>query len=811
MRAGPVARALRGGLTRRRIQTLVIGLVLLISTGASVLALAIVVDSNAPFNKAFAAQHGADAVATVDSAKATAAQLAATSHAAGVTAAAGPFAETTISGTVSSQPGCEPGPNSPCIVGGALPSLTIAGRTSPGGPVDDITLQHGRWATKPGQIVLDSSSGSGGGYQVGLPVGTKIKISSARGHPTLTVVGIASSVTATADGWVTPAEIAQLQPQGAPAQSQMLYKFASAATTKQLDGDMTAVSKTLPAGTVTGSQYYLAAKKQEAGNIAPFVPFLFAFGIIGMVMSVLIVVNVVSSAVVAGYRRIGILKSIGFTPGQVLATYTGQVAVPALAGCLGGVLLGNLVAQPVLAQNANAYGVGSLTVPLWVDVLVPVIMLGLVAVAALLPALRAAGLSATQAIATGRAPRTGRGYAAHRVLGRLRLPRAITIGLAAPFARPARTAVTLVAVLLGATTVILAFGLSTSLDRVGEALSKSQAQQVQVINPAAQGRGGGGIHVNGPGPGGGSPPVSAGQAQHAITTALQSQPGALRYVGEADQIVEVVGLSEQTQAIAFDGNANWTGYDMVSGHWYTGPGQVDVSAQLLTDTGKSVGDTITLVRGTRQETVRIVGEIFSGGLQMTTDWQTLSAIQPGLIPFQYDIGLRPGTSESAYIQQLSQRLGADYPVFPNQRNSTTVDLMIGLIGTVTLLLAIVAGLGVLNTVVLSTRERTHDLGVFKAVGMTPRQTIAMVVCWVAGIGFIAGLIAVPAGMILHGIVLPAMATAADVGVPPNLMNVYGNWELALLGLAGLAIAVVGALAPAGWAAGARTATALRAE
>ena len=33
-------------------------------------------------------------------------------------------------------------------------------------------------------------------------------------------------------------------------------------------------------------------------------------------MSVLIVANVISSAVVTGYRRIGILKSIGFTPAR---------------------------------------------------------------------------------------------------------------------------------------------------------------------------------------------------------------------------------------------------------------------------------------------------------------------------------------------------------------------------------------------------------------------------------------------------------------------------------------------------------------
>jgi putative ABC transport system permease protein len=118
---------------------------------------------------------------------------------------------------------------------------------------------------------------------------------------------------------------------------------------------------------------------------------------------------------------------------------------------------------------------------------------------------------------------------------------------------------------------------------------------------------------------------------------------------------------------------------------------------------------------------------------------------------------------------------------------------------------------VLNTVVLQTRERVHDLGVFKAVGMTPRQTIAMVVCSVAGVGLLAGLIAVPLGLALHRYVLPIMGNAAQTAVPAAFLNVYHPAELVLLGLAGLAIAVTGALAPAGWAAQTRTASALRAE
>jgi putative ABC transport system permease protein len=252
---------------------------------------------------------------------------------------------------------------------------------------------------------------------------------------------------------------------------------------------------------------------------------------------------------------------------------------------------------------------------------------------------------------------------------------------------------------------------------------------------------------------------------------------------------------------------------MISGHWYTGPGQAVVGTGFLTDTGKSVGDTVTIGSGSRLVPVKIVGQVFdteNNGLAMITDWQTLARAEPGVTPSLYDVALRPGTSAAAYAQALQQRLGPAYQVIPNDHVGG-LPVILGLIGTLTLLLAIVAGLGVLNTVVLQTRERVHDLGVFKAIGMTPRQAIAMVICWVAGIGLVAGLIAVPAGIAVHHSVLPAMAAAANVGLPASFLNVYGVWQVAGLALAGLVIAVAGALLPAGWAAATRTATALRAE
>jgi putative ABC transport system permease protein len=56
-----------------------------------------------------------------------------------------------------------------------------------------------------------------------------------------------------------------------------------------------------------------------------------------------------------------------------------------------------------------------------------------------------------------------------------------------------------------------------------------------------------------------------------------------------------------------------------------------------------------------------------------------------------------------------------------------------------------------------------------------------------------------------------MAHAANSWYPASMISVYTPWDAALLAIAGLIIAVAGALGPASWAAGTRTAFALRAE
>jgi len=239
-----------------------------------------------------------------------------------------------------------------------------------------------------------------------------------------------------------------------------------------------------------------------------------------------------------------------------------------------------------------------------------------------------------------------------------------------------------------------------------------------------------------------------------------------------------------------------------------------VNTAFLTATGTAVGDSYPLTSGGRHVTVRIAGEIFDpagGRPEIIAGLSTLAGLDPGLAVDQYDVALKPGVTATAYAAAVGRMLGQDYSVNVQSDDNIQLLAILSLVATLTLLLAAVAGLGVLNTVVLQIRERVHDIGVFKAVGMTPRQTTAMVVCSVAGIGLAAGLIAIPAGIALHHYVLPVMGHAAQTAVPASVLDVYRPWELVLLALAGLVIAVAGALAPAGWAARTRTASALRAE
>jgi putative ABC transport system permease protein len=180
--------------------------------------------------------------------------------------------------------------------------------------------------------------------------------------------------------------------------------------------------------------------------------------------------------------------------------------------------------------------------------------------------------------------------------------------------------------------------------------------------------------------------------------------------------------------------------------------------------------------------------------------------------WQVDVGLRPGTSATAYIEAVNAKLGTNSPFAATPpQGGKFYSIATALIGLLSLMVAIAAGLGVLNTVLMTTKDRVHDLGVFKALGMRPVQIVVMVICWIVVPAIVAAAIAAPAAVWLNDATLHAMGATAHTGIPASFLQVFGAGRLTLLSLAALGIAVAGALLPATWAARARAASALHAE
>ncbi|MEV5657120.1 ABC transporter permease [Streptomyces sp. NPDC052291] len=215
--------------------------------------------------------------------------------------------------------------------------------------------------------------------------------------------------------------------------------------------------------------------------------------------------------------------------------------------------------------------------------------------------------------------------------------------------------------------------------------------------------------------------------------------------------------------------------------------------------------------------MRIVGEVLDprdDGMQVFTDVVTLEAAHPDLTDTSHHIEVAPGTDVHTYVDALNRALeplGATARAGGLGAGGDMVATLNALSAILTLMLVAVAALGVLNGVLLDTRERVREIGIHKALGMTPRQTVAMVLTSVAVTGLAAGALGVPLGVALHRRVLPAMGESVGLRLPESVLAVYPSAELFPLVLGGLVIATLGALPPAGWAARARTATSLRTE
>jgi putative ABC transport system permease protein len=752
-------------LRRRRVQTAVIALIIALASGTWTAALTLLATSGKPYQQAFDQQRGSHLRAIFDTRYITADQLRGTSQAIGAAAVGGPWP--IAQGIRFEQ-------------AGSKYALNVVGRDAPGGDVQVLRLTQGRWVQAADEIVVTRSFAQFA--RVG--IGDQIIALSRPDKPGFRIVGEAIDVdeadAASFDqsAWVLPSQVATLAPTNTAVQ--MAYRFGHTPNDSELAQLTDRLRAAVSPAALTELDSYVNTQRILNTTNGIVLVFLLAFSIFALLAAAAIIANLVIGIILSSYREIGIMKAIGFSPGQVVEVYVGQMIVTAFFGCLIGIPLGLIVSQPLLNRVADALGLSApaAIVPL-VEISVLAGILLVVAISAVLPAIRAGRLSAVRAITMGMAPSGRKGGWFGRLVAKLGLPRSISLGAGNAFVRPLRSGITSLSIVVGVATLLLAVGVAASFD---EFVRDSPLSYVQVKIDRF----------------GAYPDAS-------VMRTLNAQSQTDTVVAFYNSRVVVPGVSDFVNGLALRGDVTRIGFSLTSGRWYQQTGEAVASPGLLAAAHLKLGDSVPVTMEGHPYTLRVVGILNERGNvanEFNLDWSTFVKAVPEAVPSNYLIRLKPGADAVAYTRTVQQTepdfLSVALFELPGATSAITVfDVTIFALA---ILLALIAIAGVFNAVLLTIRDSAKDTAVLKALGMTPRQVMVMVSACAGVLGLIGGLIGMPAGVLFHHGALQFLSSAIGNPFPPAAFNVFNPGVVLLIGVVGLAIAIVGGLLPAGWAA-----------
>jgi putative ABC transport system permease protein len=273
--------------------------------------------------------------------------------------------------------------------------------------------------------------------------------------------------------------------------------------------------------------------------------------------------------------------------------------------------------------------------------------------------------------------------------------------------------------------------------------------------------------------------------------------------------VVVPDLANPVPFFAYRGDATWLGYVVMDGRWFSAPGEVVVPENFLRQTGLHVGDALTASVGLRSLDLRIVGSIFDNArcrcdgprnVVIRGDWATLAAADPDLVPSSWEVAVKGDLmSPAALASAIRQATNGYADAYPAGSADTDDGFLLfeGVIAALGLILVVVALGGVANTVLLESRERLRETAILRAVGMTPRQVVVMVVASIAPLGVVAALVGVPAGGALMRAVIANMGEVAIASsVPASMTDTVSATDLLAILAGGVLIALLGAWLPA---------------
>ena len=709
------------------------------------------------------------------------------------------------------------------IGGGGGSTLGFA--FDPNAQLSPYRLVAGRGPTSPDDVVMDKATATKHGFAIG----DRVLINLPNRAQTFTITGLVTFGSADNLAGLT---LAGFDPATAQGLFDLRGYYNTISVLASAGADTVkvqrAIAAVLPAGVEVVSGQTVASELSSAiNNELGFISTaLLIFAFIALIVGAFTIYNTFSITVGQRTRELALLRVVGASRRQLFRSVLAEAALTGLTASLIGLGLG-VVAALGLKALLKAFGIVLPSAPLVFEARTAVVAIlvgvGVTMVSAIVPARRAVRIAPVAALVEQREDETSR-------VRRLTLVRAVILAI---------VAIVLIAVGLGkASLALVGFGglallISTTLftpllarplsSALGRPLVRTLGvpgrlgRENSMRNPRRTAQTAAALMV-------GLSLVStiavlgaslSASAKNEVDSAINADyivtgkggfsksvvPAVSRVPGVATSTVVYQGQFEVGNSLVNLVAATPRGLaSTVSLHLTAGRGAAAMAAgQLLVDSHTAssdhihVGSVVPVRFAQTGSTTMTVGGIYKSnpllGDYVTGDQFFLSHFDNPL-PTAVLLSSAPGAHGvfSAVNDALTPyaNVGVKTRAQFEASQQATVNQLLGLIYVLLALAILIALIGIVNTLMLSVFERTHEIGLLRAVGMKRRQVRAMIRSESIIVGLLGGVIGIVRGTVVGAALAYALRNNGVTTVSIPVADLIGF--VILSGLLGLAAA-----------------------
>ncbi len=611
--------------------------------------------------------------------------------------------------------------------------------------------ERGAWPPPDGAIVVEASSLDFAGAAVGDVLDVQVGNASPR---SLAVAGVARDV-GLAPGWMehvvyaflASATLARLGVSAAPNEMQILVRdpAMSRDAVRQVANEAKSVIERA-GGRVTDIDVPVPGRHIHAGQIESLLLTQLAFGVLALVLSSILVVNLISAMLTGQRREIGVMKVLGARVEQIAVMYLTVASFLGLVACVIAIPLAAVIGRAYAQFTADLlnFDITGIAIPASVFVAQFVVGAILPVVAAAIPVWRGCRIPVGDALRdfglSAQPPRRP-GQIGIRLGG---VGRPMLLSLRNAFRKRQRMALTLLALSTGGAVYLGALNLRASIIGSVDLLfggqhfdfvlhfaqphsADSLVAAVRKVAGISQVEAWGGTRAARSRPDGtlGSafpvtaPPLATRMLDLRIlrgrgfTTGRDNMLVVNRRLIEDDPAFDL----DSTVTLIIDGHpTRWT----VGGVVETGPTPAAYTA--------------------REILARVIGDGGANGVVVAATSRNPASLLDLIQRLRSSLGEAGLDVQTAHVMAQQRQVIEDHLL-----------MVAGFLGIMGQLMIVVGGLGLASTMSLAVLERTREIGVLRAIGASHRAILMMIQVEGLVIALLSWMIALPLSLPMSGI------------------------------------------------------------